>query len=250
MAIFRRTSTRLVLLLSLTLAPNLSAQPAAVSALPKNLKLIPANVDLTDVMRAFNEALGVQCNYCHVAGDFASDGNPLKETARSMIALVRQTEAFFPSNGGQFPVGYHEVDCFTCHRGKTTPDPPKPVHFQNKREALGGPTETGLGTNLKVLPPDAHVHGTGSLMEEFRDALNVDCAYCHGGGKNQADDSNPRKDVSRRMIELQRRINANFPGTGVYPQGPQVVTCNTCHRGDPHPASLSNRRYEGPVPAP
>jgi hypothetical protein len=247
MAILERTPSRTLLLLSLALARCLSAQPAAVSAPAKNLKLIPANVDLTDVMRGFNDALGVQCNYCHVPGDFASDANPLKETARSMITLVRQTEAFFPSTGGPFPSGYHEVDCFTCHRGKAKPDAPKPVHFQTKREVLVGVTDSGPGTNLKVLPPDTRVHGSGSLMEDFRDALNVDCAYCHGGGKNQADDSNPRKDISRRMIELQRRINANFPGTGVYPQGPQVVTCNTCHRGDPHPASFGNRRYEVPA---
>ena len=45
-------------------------------------------------------------------------------------------------------------------------------------------------------------------------------------------------------------INANFPGTGVFPTGPQVVTCYTCHPGDPHPVSLSNRRYELPTAKP
>ena len=54
----------------------------------------------------------------------------------------------------------------------------------------------------------------------------------------------PRKDLARKMILLVRQINANFPGTGVFPQGQQVVTCYTCHRGNPHPESLSNRRYE------
>ena len=52
------------------------------------------------------------------------------------------------------------------------------------------------------------------------------------------------------MIMLVRQINANFPGTGVLPVGPQVVTCYTCHRGDPHPLSLSNRRYELPTAKP
>ena len=46
------------------------------------------------------------------------------------------------------------------------------------------------------------------------------------------------------------KINANFPGTGVFPVGPQVVTCYTCHRGDTHPVSLSNRRYELPAAKP
>ena len=243
--IFARRPSRTLLLLSLALARCLSAQPAAVSAPPKNLKLIPKNVDLTDVMRDFNDALGVQCNYCHVPGDFASEGNPLKETARSMIVLVRQTEAFFPSTGGAFPSGYHEVDCFTCHRGKAKPDAPKAVHFQNKREALGGAPAEGPGTNLKVLPPDTRVHGSGSLMEDFRDALNVDCAYCHGGGKGQEDDSNPRKDVSRRMIRTAAPHRAcEFPGhRRLSPGTASGDRSNTCHRGDPHPASFSNRRY-------
>lgn len=216
---------------------------------PKNLKLIPANVDLMDVMRGFNEALGVKCAFCHVAGDFASDANPNKETARKMIALVRQTEPFFASSNAPFPRGYHEVDCLTCHRGNTKPETKAPVYWFNKREAFNPPKDNDPGVNLKVLPPGTPVHGSHSLMEDFRDALNVDCAYCHGATGGFADDSNPRKDIARKMIELQRVINANFPGTGVYPAGMQAVTCYTCHRGNPHPESLSNHRYEGPVPA-
>ena len=49
------------------------------------------------------------------------------------------------------------------------------------------------------------------------------------------------------MILLVREINANFPDTGVFPVGTQVVTCYTCHRGDTHPVSLGNRRYELPA---
>lgn len=240
-----------LILLSLA-APCLFAQqdkaPAAGPAPPKNLKLLPANDQLNDVMRGFNEALGVQCNYCHVAGDFASDASPHKETARSMIALVRQIDPYFPSGGSPFPRGYHEVDCMTCHRGSVKPETKAAFHFINLREAKSPPADTDPGTNLKVLPANTRVHGTFSIMEEFRDALNVDCAYCHGGSGGFAADANPRKDMSRRMIELTKSVNANFPSTGVYPEGKQAVTCYTCHRGDPHPASLSNRRYDGPIP--
>ena len=99
----------------------------------------------------------------------------------------------------------------------------------------------------KVLAPDTKVHSPDSIMGEFRDALNVDCSYCHGGGKPLETDVNPRKDVARKMILLVRQINTNFPGTGVYPVGQQAVTCYTCHRGDPHPVSLGNRRYDLPA---
>jgi hypothetical protein len=82
----------------------------------KNLKILAADGDLMNAMGGFNEALGVQCVYCHVAGDFAADDNPTKETARKMIGMVRQLEPSFASTGGLFPCSYHEVDCVTCHR--------------------------------------------------------------------------------------------------------------------------------------
>ena len=48
------------------------------------------------------------------------------------------------------------------------------------------------------------------------------------------------------MILLVRQINANFPGMGVFPNGPQAVTCWTCHRGDPHPTAINNKAYDPP----
>ena len=223
--------------------------PARVVAPPKNLKILPPT-DLIDVMQAFNVSLGVQCNFCHVPGDFASDANQHKETARAMIQLVRDIEPFFPFGGKNYPAGYHEVDCQTCHRGSAIPETKAPVHYIAPREVGRVNTETDLGTNMKALPPNTRVHGAFSIMEEFRDALNVDCAYCHGGTGGQAADGNPRKEITRTMIKMITMINTKFPGTGAYPEGRQEVSCYTCHRGDPHPASLGNKGYVGPVPAP
>ena len=103
--------------------------------------------------------------------------------------------------------------------------------------------------NLKVLAPGTVVHGPGSIMEEFRDSLQVDCAYCHGGGVGQEKDINPRKEVSRQMMIMTRDLNAAFPGTGPYPNPPQAVTCYTCHRLSPHPASIGNKNWP-PMPQP
>jgi hypothetical protein len=216
---------------------------------PKNLKLLDAKTEIRFVMQNFNEALGVQCTYCHVEGDFAADSNPKKDIARKMISMVRLIDTSFPSSAGVFPEGYHEVDCSTCHRGSAKPETKAPSKFYNRGNSLGeaAPAQRP-GVSLKLLPPDTHVHGAESLMGEFRDALNVDCGYCHGGGKPLETDINPRKDMARKMIMLVRQINANFPGTGVFPVGNQEVTCYTCHRGDPHPASVSNRRYDLPAP--
>lgn len=224
---------------------------AAPAPVYKNLKLLSPKSDIPFVMQFFNEALGVQCAYCHVEGDFAADGQPKKDMARKMIGMVRVIDTSFPSGNGVFPDGYHEVDCLTCHRGKVKPDTVAQRKYYNRANSLGdGPFPERPGVSLKILPADTPVHGAASIMGEFRDALNVDCAYCHGGDRPQENDVNPRKDLARKMIMLVRQINANFPGTGVFPVGLQEVTCYTCHRGDPHPVSLSNRRYDPPAARP
>jgi hypothetical protein len=211
----------------------------------KNLKLLTAKSNVMLVMRGFNEALGVQCTYCHVQGDFASDDNPKKDIARKMIAMGRVIDDSFPSAVGVFPEGYHEVDCLTCHRGSAKPATVAPKKFYNLQN-VSTPENfvQEPGVSLKILPVTTRLHGPDSVMGDFRDALNVDCNYCHGGGKPFRADVNPRKDIARKMILLVRSINANFPGTGVFPDGTQDVTCYTCHRGDAHPVSVGNRAYE------
>jgi hypothetical protein len=239
-----------LLLVSVSVFAQQAGDRGAVpTPVPKNLKLLAPNSDIRFIMRNFADALGVKCTYCHVEGDFASDTNPKKEMARKMIAMVRLIDTSFPSSAGAFPEGYHEVDCSTCHRGSAKPETRAPRKFYNRANSMGvPPPPQNPGASLKVLPPDTRVHGADSLMGEFRDALNVDCGYCHGGDKPLQNDVNPRKDIARKMILLVRQINANFPGTGIFPVGTQAVTCYTCHRGDPHPATLSNLRYDPPAP--
>jgi hypothetical protein len=225
-------------------------QPGGRGGVPaqsyKNLKLIDEKTDVMLVMRDFSKALGVQCTYCHVQGDFPADTNPKKDIARKMISMARIIDTSFPSSTGAYPQGYHEVDCMTCHRGNVKPETVAPKKFYTRVFPHGMPSasEPKPGVSLKVLPPDTPVHGTDSVMGEFNDALRVDCNYCHGGGRSQEFDLNPRKDIARKMILLTRQINANFPGAGVFPVGPQEVTCYTCHRGDPHPPSVSNSAAE------
>jgi Photosynthetic reaction centre cytochrome C subunit len=74
-------------------------------------------------MQSFRTALGVKCDYCHVKGDFASDSNPNKETARNMILMARDINS-------KFPDGKIHVTCYTCHRGATEPATHPPVTAQ------------------------------------------------------------------------------------------------------------------------
>lgn len=100
-------------LLLLAAAPQTPPQKKG-RPVPKNLKVLPADTDLFATMGAFRTALGQQCTFCHVEGDFASDENPKKTTARHMIQLVNDINS-------KFPDGKAHVSCYTCHRGATTP---------------------------------------------------------------------------------------------------------------------------------
>lgn len=79
----------------------------------KNLKVLKDD-QVGPVMRAMQASLGVACTYCHVQGDFASDENPKKITARHMMEMVNDIN-------GKFGDQKVHVTCYTCHRGAAMP---------------------------------------------------------------------------------------------------------------------------------
>lgn len=98
---------------------------------PENLRVLPSDFtgrQLSAVMRGFASALGVRCSHCHVGEegqpldtfDFASDENPKKNVARTMLRLLGvvndSLDTFDPS-------GPERVNmwCHTCHRGRPRP---------------------------------------------------------------------------------------------------------------------------------
>ena len=83
------------------------------------LKDVPAG-QFFKSMQQISASLGVQCNFCHVQNDFASDEKQEKKTARSMITMVRNINQ-------QFFNGKMEVRCYTCHHGASEPvsNPPE-----------------------------------------------------------------------------------------------------------------------------
>ncbi len=92
---------------------------------PTNLKVLKVSKgpEVMQIMRTFTAGLGVQCSFCHVQGNFASDEKPKKEMARHMIEMTMLINS-------KFPDGKMRVTCYTCHRGeaepKTVPEP-KPL---------------------------------------------------------------------------------------------------------------------------
>jgi hypothetical protein len=92
-------------------APKKQQQPN-----PTNLKVLKVATggEVVQIMHTFTAGLGVQCIYCHVQGNYASDENPKKEVARQMIKMSQVINANFPD-------GRMRVTCYTCHRGEAEP---------------------------------------------------------------------------------------------------------------------------------
>lgn len=92
---------------------------------PKNLKVLPKDItkeQLDEVMKGFNQALGVKCIHCHVKNesgwDFASDDKPEKNISRKMFTMTRAiNKKYFGVDHKLFGT----VTCMTCHQGGTEP---------------------------------------------------------------------------------------------------------------------------------
>ena len=191
---------------------------------PQNLKVLTPDVNLQKVMRDVTTALGVQCNYCHQQGNFASDENPKKEIARNMFRMVKEVALNFPDTGNDFanskylpfPEGKQYVTCYTCHQGQTiplsvAPDPHGPPRAPEPGEAPrgGGRGRGAGGAQGQVqgrgqrgqapdndLPPGRVARGSMNMvvlpsnadtflvMPAFRAAIGVECNFCHVFGED------------------------------------------------------------------
>jgi hypothetical protein len=99
------------------------AQPAPPPGTGRNLQVLPRDIPqerLMLIMRHWSQALGVQCSYCHVPGNFRSDENPHKNIARGMVRMTnRINEELLPPVVG--PSAEPRVNCYACHRGEAIP---------------------------------------------------------------------------------------------------------------------------------
>jgi hypothetical protein len=94
-------------------------------------------------------------------------------------------------------------------------------------------------TNLQVFPKDTPRPQLIATMQGFVQALGVQasggCGYCHAGTAPQLDfasDTNPKKNVARKMMLMSREISAKLPEmTGKPAAEVTSLRCATCHRG-------------------
>ena len=104
-----------------TPAPAAQEQTIAQEGREKNVKLLgdlPVS-QFIPVMNYFAASMGRRCNFCHVNNqgqwDYASDAKPEKNTAREMIKLV------FDTNNRLTTLKLDPIACYTCHRGRNSP---------------------------------------------------------------------------------------------------------------------------------
>jgi hypothetical protein len=107
--------------------------------------------------------------------------------------------------------------------------------------------------NLQVLPKYISEKQLDSIMDSYNAALKVSCDFCHTkstdagnllfSGNNAPLDfaaDNGMKEEARRMMRLTIDVNKRYFNNDTLSKRPDyllnVVTCNTCHRGNPYPA--------------
>jgi hypothetical protein len=103
--------------------------PSAAHAKPHNLKVLPKDLsgeDIDKLMRLYQQYLGVPCGYCHEQDpdtkeiDYASDQNPIKETARFMITMTSDINGKYLGQLGDRRYA-DPITCGNCHRGQVEP---------------------------------------------------------------------------------------------------------------------------------
>ena len=134
---------------SFTTSRQIDTGKAISSSEWKNLKVLPQNISedsLKGLMRGYNAALGVKCNFCHAENpdtkkmDFASDAKKEKEFARHMIVMTRDINAKnFNWENAKNPEMINVVTCVMCHRGNESPTKsliePVNVDLKNVKDA-------------------------------------------------------------------------------------------------------------------
>src|SRR6185295_7231016 len=83
----------------------------------------PTTRNLLADMQSYAQALGVTCEYCHVAPANSGLPQPKKDIARTMIAMTRDLNIQVQLATGKAPVEATRVECATCHRGVNIPKP-------------------------------------------------------------------------------------------------------------------------------
>ncbi len=222
------------------LPPAESGGPAATAKF-KNVQVL-TDVSAAEFMRLQHAitnwvAPKQGCGFCHTGEDYASDANPRKVAARTMLQMVRHLNSSW--KGHVNPSG---VTCYTCHRGQ--PVPPQvwfPEAPPNRRPMIDRQEnwDEAADTVRKFFPDDSFseyflqnepiaVQGNNALpngtvssqivtkriyevMMQMSDGIGVNCGFCHNSRDFASwEQSTPYRWNAYHAIQLVRDLNRNF----------------------------------------
>jgi photosynthetic reaction center cytochrome c subunit len=118
------------------------------------------------------------------------------------------------------------------------------AHGQSAPSTAPGETAGKKFKNVQVLK-DVPADQLIPSMQFISASLGVECNFCHveNSGKMEFDkDDKEEKKAARKMMQMMFAINQNNF------KGEREVTCNTCHRGAPHPQAIPAILAEGSKP--
>jgi hypothetical protein len=206
----------------------------------KALRGLPAS-QIGALMDSYNKALGVSCDYCHVAGDMPNGTKPAHQASVRDITMTREINDKYK----------HVVDCMSCHQGKAKPPAGGGIVANNPPK--GGPPDKLTFTASSGSVP--FPHGTHMSME---------CSKCHHQGGNSACGTCHKHNAGDARLSFKMVSHSgtsNRACTGCHKQmsvGPQ--TCTTCHKQEgaqgggtkppPAPDKLTFTASSGSVPFP
>lgn len=188
------------------------------------LQEVPTD-ELTYLMKVISLTLGVKCEHCHQMEAWHLDQKPPKAIARKMMHMVSVA-------GQEYFQGFESASCWTCHRGARTPEiePNSELMAMVRKMPSTAFSDEDIPAqevyeNLKLLGA-IPANGLREVMYTFVASLGVGCTHCHIPGK-WSSDAKIQKLMARRMIEIRTGLQDDFFG------GREVLSCWTCHRGEP-----------------
>ncbi len=238
------------------IAPPVPASGPKAGDLYQNVQVLGdlSVAEFTRTMAAMTEWVAPEegCNYCHIAGNLASDDIYTKIVSRRMLQMTRGINSVHAKH-----VGETGVTCYTCHRGKNVPEyiwtlaeaenTPNMIGWnagQNRAgvEANGftslpyNPFERYLGEkmenlgNIRVAATTALPAGTNpadikdteetyALMMHLSQALDVNCTYCHNSRAFASwEESTPARITAWHGLGMVQAVNEEY----LVPLGPTL----------------------------
>lgn len=225
-------------------APMVASGNIIAEGNPSAGKITPAKEEMKNVtvlgdvpverfmtaMLALKGAIGADCKECHPSEKYESDEMRAKLKTRQMIKLsLAIDDEYFDKQA--------RVTCYTCHRGRWTPEQDPPLAERQRaakhpvpeltEEQSAAPAET-VFKNVQSFKGRT----AGSMMvamSQWTAAIGVECTYCHTEEGKWEQEDVVQKDVTRAMFDMTKSIN------DAWFAGEPVTTCWSCHRGMPIP---------------